>query len=303
MAVRHQPGDLCRRGRALPQRRRGQHVQLRRVRLLAPVRPVHQRQRRPVPVNDHPRRWRPARCRAGHAVAADGHPAWPAPRPQPPARRPRRRRHRADGPADVEADDHRPRRQLRHPLRPVAVPRRVPVGRHRHVDGHHGRHSHGQPARPVPRQSGVQLGRHAQLRPVPVPLADLPDHPQVRRGRPDGQPVHPGDGLHAADHRVELPVRRDADPQGGDRHVVARQARQPSEPPCQPVGESPPDLGARRRRVRPARLLRVQPRHRTEQVRRRRGVHASAGRRRDVDDGQLGRRHPPWRPPTRAATS
>ena len=37
-------------------------------------------------------------------------------------------------------------------------------------------------ARPAARQPRLQLGRHAQLRPVPLPLADLPDHP--RRSRP-----------------------------------------------------------------------------------------------------------------------
>ena len=39
------------------------------------------------------------------------------------------------------------------------------------------------------RQPGVQLGRHAQLRPVPVPLADLPDHPRARRCAADRQAV------------------------------------------------------------------------------------------------------------------
>ena len=63
-------------------------------------------------------------------------------------------------------------------------------------------------------QPGVHVGRHPQLRPLPVPLADLPDHPQAGPDPVDVQRT--GDRLDPDGdrHRGQLPVHRDAHPQG-----------------------------------------------------------------------------------------
>ena len=62
---------------------------------------------------------------------------------------------------------------------------------------------------------GVQLGRHAQLRHVPVPLADLPDHPRPGRSRSmTSDAVGAGDGAsrcrspRPATATSKLPIRQ-----------------------------------------------------------------------------------------------
>ena len=75
--------------------------------------------------------------------------------------------------------------------------------------------------RPHPRHPRPQLDRHPELRPVPVPLADLPDDPQAGRRAVDAAQVRAGDGDHAADHRGQLSLHRDARAQGPAQGVVA----------------------------------------------------------------------------------
>ena len=69
-------------------------------------------------------------------------------------------------------------------LRPVAVPRRPVPHRPGHAGDHRRRHPSAQLDRQGARQPAAALDRPAQLRAVPVPLADLPDHPQGGRDRP-----------------------------------------------------------------------------------------------------------------------
>ena len=112
----------------------------------------------------------------------------------------------------------------RHALRPVAVPRRLLPHRRRHADGDRRGHPPAGTAGSPARQPGVQLGRHAQLRLVPVPLADLPDHP-----RQAGVPMTCRSGSWAmaftlpiteASYRfIEMP-----DPAGPARRMAARRA-------------------------------------------------------------------------------
>jgi peptidoglycan/LPS O-acetylase OafA/YrhL len=66
------------------------------------------------------------------------------------------------------------------------------------------------------------LRRHAQLRPVLVPLADLPDHPQTSRRADDHDAMVGGHGHHLAGHRTQLPVDRNAGSSGSPRAMAAR---------------------------------------------------------------------------------
>ena len=87
------------------------------------------------------------------------------------------------------------------------------------------------------------------LRAVPVPLADLRDHPRRRRQPHVGRRVRHGDGAHGGHHRGVVPLRRDPDPPAtGRRH--ARSAARRHEP------RDPPPGGHRRRRPRCARRVR-----------------------------------------------
>ena len=53
--------------------------------------------------------------------------------------------------------------------------------------------------------TAAAVGGHAVVRAVPLPLADLPDHPQGRRQRADVAAVHRGDDRHLDPHRVLVP--------------------------------------------------------------------------------------------------
>jgi peptidoglycan/LPS O-acetylase OafA/YrhL len=64
------------------------------------------------------------------------------------------------------------------PVRLVPVPRRHLPHRHLHAAGGGRCHAPAGVHRQVARQPGAVVGGHPQLRPVPVPLADLPDHPR-----------------------------------------------------------------------------------------------------------------------------
>ena len=146
-----------------------------------------------------------------------------------------------------------PRRSgARHPhriaLRPVAVPRRLPrspgsatlliiaaVTHRRALAG------------TVARQPAVPLGRHPQLRPVPVPLADLPDHPQARPASRCRCAVRARDARsRCRSTEAQLPLRRDADPPGPRRRVAAQRAAPPDRRPSSSVaGRRRLGLGSR----------------------------------------------------------
>ena len=114
-------------------------------------------------------------------------------------------------------------------LQPVAVPRRVLPHRRRHAAADRCRHPPGRGHRQPARQPGARVDRHAQLRPVPVPLADLPDHPQAGE--------HPAVGrssscwrwritvpITEASYRfIEMPIRK-----GGVAHDCGRAPPRPA---------------------------------------------------------------------------
>ena len=138
--------------------------------------------------------------------------------------RPPLRRLRAARPGlprlDVLGDPARHGRRCR----PATVPRRAVLRR----VGDAGAHRRRQPPRclrrPAARHADARVDRRALLRSLPLPLADLHDHPWVA-----GQPVvgarvrhrHGGDGVR---HRAVVPVLRDADPH---RRAVGRMAAIP----------------------------------------------------------------------------
>jgi peptidoglycan/LPS O-acetylase OafA/YrhL len=97
-----------------------------------------------------------------------------------------------------------------------------------HGDDHHCGHPPWGHHRATARQPGAVVGGYPQLWPVPVPLADLPDHPRAGGREDEPRPVRAGDDHHGADHRTQLPPRRDARAQGCDRAVDA-----PRVPPAQ----------------------------------------------------------------------
>ena len=137
----------------------------------------------------------------------------------------------------VPAHRHRGRR------RSVAVPRRLL--RHRPGDAARHRRRHPRPGarRRRARQPGAAVDRHPQLRPVPVPLADLPDD---ARGWP-GAPLSVVQFVVAARsrrdrHRDLVPLHRDADPARAGRALVAAAA----------VGPRPGAAPADRRRPAPS---------------------------------------------------
>ena len=74
--------------------------------------------------------------------------------------------------------------------------------------------------RAAARQPGAELDRHPLVRAVPVPLADLPDHPRDGWGEAHRRRVRRCDGRDGGDHRVLVSLHRDADPQAADRPVV-----------------------------------------------------------------------------------
>ena len=189
------PGSSFMVGVAVRQRRRRHDVRARGdERLLEAVRSLHQRQRGAVPRHVQPRRRADARRGVRDGLAADGADARRGSRQGSPARPARRARPRRARAADVEAHAVGRRPLDRHSLRPVAVPRRVLPHRPGDADGDRRRHPPAGADGPAARQPGVQLGRHAQLRPVPLPLADLPDHPRARRRGDDASAVVVGDG-------------------------------------------------------------------------------------------------------------
>ena len=108
--------------------------------------------------------------------------------------------------------------------RSLAVPRRVLRHRARLA----ARHRRGDPRRIAGRSGARHLGaavdRHPQLRPVPVPLADLPDHAGGSRPAAVRGPVRDRDRARRRDHRGLLPLHRDADPARAGRAVVAAAA-------------------------------------------------------------------------------
>ena len=202
-------------------------------RLLDGVRTVHQRQRHALPRVLQQSRRSSTGCRVRDGVPAHRAP----PRPDAPqgssARFLRDRRPRRTGTDDVEPHVVRVRPAVRHPLRPVAVPRRVFPHRHRHPQCDLGGRSSRRVRRQADRQPRAALDRGPQLRLVPVPLADLSGHPPIRRSRPHRDPVRARDGVHRPDHRVELSVDRDADPPAALRPGMAWR-------PQIPGGDSPP---------------------------------------------------------------
>ena len=170
--------------------------------------------------------------------------------------------------------------------RSLAVPRRVHRRRPRHHHGDRGGHASRVARRAPPRHPDARLRRHPLLRPVPVPLADLRDHPRRRRQPHVGHRVRHRDGAHRDHHRGVVPFRRDPDPPStGRRHP--RSAARRHEP------RHPPPGGRRRRRRRGARRVRRrEPGDRPAAPERLRRV---AGRRRT--GGHRHRRSPPprWR--------
>ena len=98
--------------------------------------------------------------------------------------------------------------------RPPAVPWRSVRGR----PGDARTHRRGEPPwrvrRTAPRDAGARVDRPAFVRPVPLPLADLHDHPGRRRQPAVGARVRRGHGGHGVHHRAVVPVLRDADPPG-----------------------------------------------------------------------------------------
>ena len=74
----------------------------------------------------------------------------------------------------------------------------------------------------------LRLDRHPQLRAVPLPLADLPDHPQAWPAAPAVPEFVAGDGARADRHRAVVPLHRDADPHGPRRAVVAHACSRPA---------------------------------------------------------------------------
>ena len=133
-------------------------------------------------------------------------------------RRRRRRPARARRAVLVPAHRHPGRR------RSVAVPWRLLRHRSRDAARHRRRHPQRIAGRRRARHPGAAVDRHPQLRPVPVPLADLPDHAAGRRPAAVGGPVRDGDRPRRGDHRDLLPVPRVADPARPGRAVVAAAA-------------------------------------------------------------------------------
>ena len=161
----------------------------------------------PVPVDVHPGR-RAAGGRGGGvrvatvAVAARA-PGTPGPRPG------RRRRPRPAGLHRWGCGAHRGLRL------PVAAPLGLPAGAR---DGDGGRPSGGARDAVRARVAAARGRRPAQLRPLPVDLADL----RVRRGDARfGRPVPRRDGGRDRVLRAVLPLRRDAGAQGRAHPVVA----------------------------------------------------------------------------------
>ncbi|CAB4594138.1 unannotated protein [freshwater metagenome] len=216
-------------------------------RLLGDRRALHQHQRHPLPQHHHPCRRPHARCRLRDGVAPGRDHARPDARPRSPARRAGAARHRrARVPVVVGAPggsgrDH-PHGQ---PVRPHALPRRPVPHRDLHPAGRRGRHAPAGHDRCAARQPAVLLDRHPELRALPVPLADLPDHPPGGRQGAVDLAVRAGDDRHRDPHRAQLPLRRDADPEGRDRRLVARRAAPPV--PCG-GGPAASARGPRRRR-------------------------------------------------------
>ena len=232
--------------------------------------------RHAVPVDDHARQ-RPAHRRGVRdALAAVGGDAWPAAHEGAPARR---RRHRRPGRARLHGVVVAPRDARRG--RSLAVPRRVHRRRSRHHHGDRCRHASRVARRAPPRHPDARLRRHPLLRPVPVPLADLRDHPRRRRQPHVGHRVRHGDGAHRGHHRGVVPFRRDPDPPSAGR-------RHPRSPARRHEPRDPPPGGHRRRRRRGARRVRRrEPGDRTAAPERFRRV---AGRRRT--GGHRHRRRP-----------
>ena len=92
----------------------------------------------------------------------------------------RARRRRDPRRADVVRPRHHPRGRRR-----LAVPRRLPHHRDRDVAHDRRRHAPVHAHQPPVRDAAAAVGGHPVVRALPVPLADLPDHPQGR-----GQPAH-----------------------------------------------------------------------------------------------------------------
>ena len=70
------------------------------------------------------------------------------------------------------------------------------------------------------------VDRRALVRAVPLPLADLPAHPQHRRQAHEVPRVRDRHRPHGRRDRTLVPLRRDADPQGRARRLVEPDARQ-----------------------------------------------------------------------------
>ena len=106
----------------------------------------------------------------------------------------------------------------------MAVPRRVLP----HRAGHAGRDRRRHPPRGVgrcgARQPGAAVDRPPVVRDLPLPLADLPDHPWGRRPSVDGRRVRARTGAHRGDRGRVVPLRRDADPAAPRRALVAAAA-------------------------------------------------------------------------------
>ena len=147
--------------------------------VVAGRRAVHLEDGLPVPVDADAGRRPAARRGPGDGLAAGGPDARADATARPVARRGRHRRLRRPRRADVVPPRRHPGR-----CRSVAVPRRVPGhgpgdarrDRRRHAPGHGGRAG--------ARQRRVGVDRTPQLRPVPVPLADLPGHPRASPATP-----------------------------------------------------------------------------------------------------------------------
>ena len=180
---------------------------------LGGARALARQQRRPrVLRHRHPGRRAPPRVPAGGVVVRSSRPTLGPPRSR--RRRPHGhrsgRRGRVRGPAPHVLGLVRGVADL-HP----AHPRRLP----RLCGGHDRDHLRRHPARsrvPRARRSRPAVGRAHLLRPLPVPLADLPDHRREAHRPVDGSAVRRAHGRHPR-HRggLVLPART-TDPSGPD---------------------------------------------------------------------------------------
>ena len=144
-----------------------------------------------VPVDDHPLDRTVDRRRLRDAVAAGGRHARPAAQQGPRARPPRAR---SGSPRSVRSRYVPPRDQGRRPRRSLlfrggflavglaTVMVMAAVTHQRRIGGS------------AARQPRLQLDRHPLVRAVPVPLADLPDHPRHGRFEADRRRVRRRDG-------------------------------------------------------------------------------------------------------------